>query len=420
VEHVDQVVISGLPGDAIPGELGHALDPEHPEKVPPQSGTVSFKVGSKPSYTLEISAARSRPRIWIWPLNLPKKEAPPINRTLDVPVSQKPVEVPDLTGMTFVEAGKAASSFTVQPGQPVKEATAKEGTVVSQEPKADTLKAPGETIVVHLAEGSTVPPPQPDVALKEPVGQPAAVVRAALQSKGIVPTEETRSGAGLPGTVLESIPADLTTVQPGGAAKLVISEKKVLEQTGGVWQVGGGTAGQYAQWAAEALNTQPATGGPPAQCALVVVGPDMPPPGLTVPAGAAVLGIGPGGRAFLSRIDAEHFKAMKDATGSNAADVNIHDLKDRLFGGKTPPLRYQQQAFSASAPAHIAAHPIPMFPIDGTRLDGGAPLTQLYRENRALVGWSTNRGYWGFRDVGTFSPGMKETFQALVRQITTP
>ncbi len=77
--------------------------------------------------------------------------------TLVVSVGAPTIPVPDLTGLTPLEADSALGRVGLQLGTSVRRTmpTAPEGTIIDQDPAPGTLSAPGTPINVTLARGST-------------------------------------------------------------------------------------------------------------------------------------------------------------------------------------------------------------------------------------------------------------------------
>jgi len=140
--------------------------------------------------------------------------------TLTVSQGPAPVTVPDVVGMTELEANQAlvAEGFLVTPVQ-VEDDEVEEGRVISQDPAGNGQAPSGATITINVSAGrGTVAVPNVD-------GAPEADARAALQGVGLtnITTQQQASGDIPAGNVISTNPSAGTEVTPDQTITLVIS-----------------------------------------------------------------------------------------------------------------------------------------------------------------------------------------------------
>ncbi|MDD9370437.1 MAG: Stk1 family PASTA domain-containing Ser/Thr kinase [Acidimicrobiales bacterium] len=140
--------------------------------------------------------------------------------TLTVSQGPAPVTVPDVVGMTELEANQAlvAEGFLVTPVQ-VEDDAVEEGRVISQDPAGNGQAPPGATITINVSAG------QGTVAVPNVDGAPEADARAALQGVGLtnITTQQQASGDIPAGNVISTNPSAGTEVTPDQTITLVIS-----------------------------------------------------------------------------------------------------------------------------------------------------------------------------------------------------
>jgi len=132
------------------------------------------------------------------------------------------VAVPDVVGQTEADASSAITGADlVSASTEASDDVVPAGSVVSQDPAAATMVAPGSTVNIVVSTGPDTPAtvPVPDV-----VGQPAGDAQATLESEGFTVSSTTEPSADIEeGLVISTNPSAGTEVAAGTAVEIVVS-----------------------------------------------------------------------------------------------------------------------------------------------------------------------------------------------------
>ncbi len=140
--------------------------------------------------------------------------------TLIVSKGAKQVSVPDVVGASEADAKAAIKDAQLKPGEISRtEADAPTGTVLSQDPVADSAVDQGSTVDLTVSSGP------PAVDIPDVSGQSAADAQAALEDQGLVVSlDERTNGKVAAGDAVKTEPAAGQTVEVGSAVTLIVSK----------------------------------------------------------------------------------------------------------------------------------------------------------------------------------------------------
>ena len=148
--------------------------------------------------------------------------------------SGKPeVAVPDLTGLSQTDAQTALDGAGLLLGSPVTteaSTTVPSGSVIRQDPVADTKVPKGSSVTIVVSSGTPTPSPSPsptpsEVAVPNVYGMDSTAAAAQLTDAGLTVAFRQKPNTGQPpGTVVRIVPDADTLVPEGSTVLLVIAE----------------------------------------------------------------------------------------------------------------------------------------------------------------------------------------------------
>ena len=180
----------GVAAAVIVGGAGVALHTALPRAAP----RPPIKAGVAPTSAPGASSARPSDTKPTSPTESPRPptQAAPPQSVVGVPA----VAVPDLSGRTEQEAGKMVAAlgltFTVSGRSP--DASIAEGRIISQDPKPDEKRKPGDKVTVVLSSGPEQPTPRPTGATGS--HRPRRTTHAAARPKSSAAPEAAKKPSG--------------------------------------------------------------------------------------------------------------------------------------------------------------------------------------------------------------------------------
>lgn len=194
------------------------------------------RAGLKPG-TETPQAARARPGTVLAQSPLPGDEIAAeiaVDLTIAAP---PPVEVPDLTGLAAVEAGKRLADAGLATGRvsdaprSTGVAAGTPGTVASQSARPGTMLPPGTAIDLQLVPPPPPPQPAPTVRVPDLTGRPAAEATATLATAGLTAGPTRHLASSKPNdTVLAVDPKPGTELPRSAPVALTLARKRTVTQ----------------------------------------------------------------------------------------------------------------------------------------------------------------------------------------------
>lgn len=153
------------------------------------------------------------------------KEGTPVRLVVGEEPPPEPVAVPDLGGVSLVEASRTLQALGLAVGEILYKTdnTLPPGRVITQSPKAGTMLNPGAKVNVTIARKGEITYAVPDV-----LGKTAAQAEKILRDAGFIPgkTSAQEAPEGTPeGIVLKQTPDAGAQVKERGAVDMVLSRK---------------------------------------------------------------------------------------------------------------------------------------------------------------------------------------------------
>lgn len=113
--------------------------------------------------------------------SIPAGQHVPQNHPMSVVLAEELPKIPNVTGLSLVEAGKRleGTGYKLQAGDPVAHATVPLGQIVSQNPAADTAAEKGKTVTVQVSAGAA------EVEVPKVMGLSVNNAKTALEKLGL-------------------------------------------------------------------------------------------------------------------------------------------------------------------------------------------------------------------------------------------